>query len=111
MARLNKKLICNTLERAIMLALLALLLALLLLSVVNDMYAFVKPSGQVRIVLNSTSLEDFSQLLQENGIVKNPHIFSLFVKAKKRQALVEGFSGELLLDRDMSYREIMLALS
>lgn len=95
----------------ITLVLLTLLFTALLLSVANDMYAFFKPQGTVLLLVNETgSLSDFSRLLEENGVLMNPHVFSLYVKSKEKTELVEAFSGELLLDRAMSYREILQAL-
>ena len=94
-----------------MLVLLALLCTALLLSVANDMYAFFKPQGTVLLHIDTPcTLSDFSQLLEENGVLLNPHVFSLYVRAKGKSELVESFSGELLLDRTMSYREILRAM-
>lgn len=99
-------------QRVITIALLALFCAALLLSVVNDMYAFFKPQGTVMLTVSEPcSLIDFARLLERNGILLNPHVFSLYVKSKDRVPLVEGWSGTLVLDTDMSYREILLALS
>lgn len=92
--------------------LLALLCAALLLSVVNDMYAFLKAEGEVHLTLDEPhSVRDFSRLLEDCGVLLNPHVFSLYVRAKERTALVESFSGELVLDRSMSYREILSYLA
>ena len=90
----------------------ALFFAALLLSVVNDMYAFFKPQGVVTLTVGEPcTLSAFSQLLESHGVLLNPHVFSLYVTIKDRTALVEGFSGTLVLDTDMSYREILLSLS
>ena len=98
-------------SKVLTLILLTLLFTALLLSVVNDMYAFFKPQGTVLLLVNEPApLSDFSRLLEENGVLMNPHAFSLYVKTKEKVELVEEFSGELLLDRAMSYREILQAL-
>ena len=97
--------------KVITLVLVALLGTALLLSVANDMYAFFKPQGTVLLRIDTPcTLSDFSHMLEANGVLLNPHVFSLYVKAKEKSALVEGFSGELLLDRAMSYREILRSL-
>ena len=97
--------------KVIALVLLATLCAALLLSIAMDMYAFFKPQGSVLLHIEKPlALASFSQTLENDGVLRNPHIFSLYVKLKKKTALVEGFSGELLLDRAMSYREILHSL-
>lgn len=102
----------NIFERAIIIAMLSLLLSALFLSVVNDVYAFVKPKGSVELSLaEPLSLTELSRLLQSKGVIKNPTVFTLFIKSKDRADKLEAFSGSALLQRDMSYREIMLALS
>ncbi len=98
--------------KIITIALLAVFCAALLLSVANDMYAFFKPQGAVTLTVNEPcTLPEFSYLLEENGILFNPHVFSLYVHAKDKAALVESFTGELALDSAMSYREIVLCLA
>ena len=108
----NKKLIKNTFEIVIMITLLAALLALAVISVANDMYAFVKPDASVTLNVDEPlDLSSMSKLLQSQGIIKNPTVFSLFVRSKGKADKLEAFSGEIVLRQDMSYREIMLALS
>ena len=108
----NKKLIRNTFEIVIMITLLSSLIALAVISVANDMYAFVKPDGKVTLNVNEPQkLDALSKQLQAEGIIKNPTVFSLFIKSKGREKKLESFSGEIELQRNMSYREIMLALS
>ena len=75
---------------AVILTLSALLLAGVLLSVVNDMYAFVKPNEWVELTVSDPlALSDFSLLLERYGILNNPHIFSLYAKRKRLQKTVE----------------------
>ena len=98
--------------KVILLVLLTLFCTAVLLSVANDMYAFFKPAGEVHLRLDSPcTLSSFSRTLEEQGVLLNPHVFSLYVKNKEKEALIEDFSGELSLDRSMSYREILHALS
>ncbi len=99
-------------RKILTIALLALFTAALLLSVINDMYAFFKPQRDVPFTLDEPcTLPKFSRLLEENGVLLNPHVFSLYVRAKDRVALVEEWTGSLVLDSSMSYREILACLS
>ncbi len=108
----DKQLLKITFEAVVILTALALLISMLFISVVNDMYAFVKPEEKVFITLpDPLTLGELSHLLQKEGIIKNPTVFSIFVKAKNKADKLEAFSGELALNRNMSYREIILALS
>ena len=102
----------NALAIILPLCVLSLLIAALVCSVANDMYAFVKKDRAITININAPcSLEDFAGMLGDYDAVKNPHIFSLYVKSKNKTGLVESFVGELNINENMSYREILLALS
>ncbi len=91
---------------------LALLGAALLVSVANDMYAFVKPQREVSLSLDAPlSLSELAALLEREGIVANPTIFTLYTKVKNKVARVEAFSGEITLNSAMSYREILAAFA
>ena len=108
----DKKLVRNTFEIIIIATLLSAMLALAIISVVNDMYAFVKPDSNVSLDISEPlSLRAISLKLQDEGIIKNPTVFCIFVKSKGKQESLESFIGQAALRQDMSYREIMLALS
>ena len=93
-------------------ALFALAVAGLTVSVANDMYAFVKSAREVTLTVDAPmALEELSERLEREGIVANPTVFSLYVKAKGRGERMESFSGEVTLRSDMSYREILLAFA
>ena len=93
-------------------ALLALLITALILSVFNDIYAFIKKDTDVTLtVVTPCSLSDFSRLLQQEGVIKNPNVFKLYAIAKGKQHTVENFSGDLELNANMSYRQIFYALA
>lgn len=99
-------------EKLIIITLLSVFFALFLVSVFNDMYAFVKPSGSVTLVISEPiTLGELSRLISKQGVISNPTVFSLFVQSKGRRERLESFAGEVTLSKDMSYREIMLALS
>ena len=94
------------------LCLAALMLGGAIISVGNDIYAFVKPDVGVTLRVDEPlDLASLSRRLQDEGIIKNPTVFSLFIKSKGRQEKLEAFVGEVALNRNMSYREIMLTLS
>lgn len=106
----NKKVIKRAFEQMIILTLLAVLLALLIASALNDMYAFIKQSGHIELSLSSPlTLKKLSRMLRDRGVIKNPLFFSLFVKSKSMQSRLESFVGDVTLDKNMSYREIILA--
>ena len=84
----------------------------LILSVANDMYAFLKDDFEVSLqFVEPCSLEEFSKTLAQQKIVKNPTVFSLYVKSKHKTEVVEKFVGKLTLNANMSYREILATLS
>jgi cell division protein YceG involved in septum cleavage len=108
----NKTTAKSVFERALIIAAFSLLLSALLLSVINDVYAFVKPDGELKLTFTEPMpLSELSRLLQKEGVVKNPTVFSLFVRSKSKADELESFVGEATLRMDMSYREIILALS
>ena len=93
------------------LCVLSVLLSGLFISVVNDIYAFVKEDRLVTIDINEqNTLEQISDMLLDSGIIKNKEIFCAYVKSKNKQAAVEEFVGEITLNTSMSYREILLSL-
>ena len=90
----------------------AILFAGLLISVANDMYAFVKPQGQITLtVAVPLSLEQTAEELHRLGIIQNPTVFRWYVTAKQKRSAVERFSGTLTLSPEMSYRELLRQLS
>lgn len=96
--------------RITVIAMTALLFAGLLVSLANDMYAFVKPEREV--ILNTetpTSLSSLSRTLSDMGVILNPTVFSLYVDSKGKRDTLEGFEGTLTLNSSMSYREIIEA--
>ena len=93
------------------LCLFSILLAGILISVFNDVYAFVKPDSDVTIsVYTPMSDTELSKLLQENGLIKNPTVFILYLRSKGLSDRLSDISGEWVLNSNMSYREIVLEL-
>lgn len=90
------------------LTLLALLLSALLISLANDVYAFVKNDIPTTLYIDGfESIDGISKQLKNGGIIKNPNIFKLYVLSKGQQDTVESFSGEIKLNSNLSYRQIL----
>ena len=107
----NKKAVRRIFSSIFVMALTAAFFACLLISVTNDIYAFIKCDGEILLNVSSPlTVTEFARLLHDNDIISNPHIFSLYIKSKNKTEVVESFSGEALLDRSMSYREILAAI-
>ena len=86
----------------------ALLLSAALISAANDIYAFVKPDREITLTLEPQErVYDTAKLLSENGVIKNPALFSLYARTKGAEERILGFSGEISLSTAMSYREIL----
>lgn len=108
----DRRTVRRVFRKILMIALCAALLAATVISIANDMYAFVKPDRTAHLSLPETeSLSAFSRRLEQNGILANPHIFSLYVRSKDKVGVVEEFHGDIVLDSSMSYRDILLALA
>ncbi|MBQ8331609.1 MAG: hypothetical protein IJX94_03820 [Clostridia bacterium] len=108
----DKKLTRFAYSRVLVLVLTALLCAGLVISVANDMYAFVKPQRTVTLTVDEpTSLSDLADRLQAEGILQNPWVFQLYTASKSKTDRLERFVGTLELNSAMSYRELLLAFS
>lgn len=107
----DKKAVRRVFSVIFIMALTAAFFACFLISIANDIYAFIKSEGEVAFTLSSpVSLSEFSNLLYENDVISNPHVFNLYVKSKNKAALFESLSGQITLDRSMSYREILIEI-
>ena len=105
-------LVRRTFAKILPICLLSFFISGFILSVANDMYAFVKQDAEVTLRFEEAcSLEEFSKALGQKKIVKNPAVFSLYVRSKNKADIVERFVGELTLNSKMSYREILSELS
>ena len=102
----------RALAKILPICLFSFFISALVLSVANDMYAFLKDDLEVVLQIEEPcSLEEFSRTLAEKEIVKNPTVFSLYVKSKHKTEVVENFVGKLTINANMSYREILATLS
>ncbi len=87
----------------------SLFLAAAVISLTNDMYAFVKPEGEVTLTISSAlDTREFAKLLADEGVLKNPFVFELYLRSKGKTAEIPYLRGEWTLRSDMSYRDILL---
>ncbi|MBQ8818856.1 MAG: hypothetical protein IJZ83_09775 [Clostridia bacterium] len=93
------------------LCLAALMLGGAIISVGNDIYAFVKPDEDISVVIAySTPSNELSELLQRQGVIKNAFAFNLYLRSKGKGDDALTLSGEWTLNSNMSYREILAEL-
>ncbi|MBQ9113223.1 MAG: hypothetical protein IJY08_06550 [Clostridia bacterium] len=93
------------------LCLLGALLAGLVVSVANDMYAFVKPDRDVTVTVDAPlSDKELALLLQKSGVINNAFVFQIYLRSKGKSEELASLTGELLLNSGMSYREILLEI-
>ena len=85
----------------------SILLSAALISVTNDLYAFVKPDKNIIVTLDGGNIFDTARHLEKSGVINNPTCFALYVRSKSAEERVLSFSGELSLNSSMSYREIL----
>ncbi|MBO5415848.1 MAG: hypothetical protein J6A83_04385 [Clostridia bacterium] len=91
---------------------LSLFLAAIVISVANDMYAFVKPAGAVTLQMSGEeTLLSVARRLEREGVVNNPLVFCAYVGTRGAGERIKNFEGEIELDSSMSYREILRAFS
>lgn len=92
---------------AVPLCLASLLIAGAVISIANDVYAFVKPDNEVRLTIETTlDAEGLSRLLQSAGVINNAFAFELYLGSHGLADDVPSLSGELALNSAMSYREL-----
>lgn len=97
--------------RVIPLCLCALFLAAAVISVTNDMYAFVKPDETVTLTVDQPlDLDGLCDLLGQTDVVKNPFVLKMYLKSKGKDGQSLDLEGQWTLNKNMSYREIMLEL-
>ena len=93
------------------LLLISVFIASAVISVANDMYAFVKPDSETNIIIDrELSPKELSSLLREKKIIKNDLVFTLYLRSKKKTDLIPSLRGEFTLNSSMSYREILQIL-
>ncbi len=91
--------------------LLSVLLACIIISVANDMYAFVKPDKAATLTVPSPITDkQLSHMLKDIGIIKNDFVFYLYLRSKGKSDDISLLLGEWTLNSNMSYREILLEI-
>lgn len=106
--RSNAKRVARACSVIIPLCFFSLFISLFLAFCANDMYAFIKPAGEIKIELVSAhSLKETASLLEEKGIIENPALFCAYVKSKGADKRITSAEGIITLDTSMSYREIL----
>ena len=94
------------------LCILAAALALGVIALANDLYAFVKPDTTWTLTLDTPQPAAVTaKQLQQNGILQNPHVFLLYARIKGKQNALERWTGEATLRADMSYRTLLQILT
>ena len=102
----------RALGTVIPLCLVALLIAGIIISVGNDLYAFVKPDVPVILKVDTSMTdEEFACELQELGVIENAFAFRMYVKSKGKADLIASLTGEWRLNSNMSYRENVTELT
>lgn len=102
----------QTLKRAcriiLPLTLLSILVSCAVISVANDMYAFVKKDFEVSLEISAAEgLESIATRLGRADILENPHVFAAYVRSKDAEGKISEFSGNITLNSNMSYRQIL----
>ena len=93
------------------LCLFSILISSLVISVANDMYAFVKPDTDIVFTVDSPlSPKELSHMLMKKGVIKNDIAFLLYLDSKGKSDKVDLILGEWTLNSNMSYREILLEI-
>ena len=64
---------------------------------------------EIKIELDGKkSLSEIAQLFEAGGVIGNSYFFELYARKKGAEANLTAYSGEILLNSKMSYREIIL---
>ena len=84
-------------------------LSIFLLESANDLLGFNKEDTQIEVVIpENAQLKEISDILSEEGVISQPLTFQIYAKLRK---MADSFQpGTYLLNSNMSYDEIMLAL-
>ncbi len=88
------------------------MLALTMISVGNDIFAFVKDDSLYEVTIKDSkmSLKDLSEYLEEEGIIKYPMVFRLYVGLKNEGELSLQ-EGTYMISPSYNYDKILLSLN
>ncbi len=91
--------------------LVALVIAGIVISVSNDIYAFVKPDESTVLKIDTPLTDkELSDTLQEKNVIKNAFVFRLYLRSKGKANATSSLLGEWTLNSNMSYREIVMEI-
>lgn len=101
-----------TLKRAfgtvLPLCLAALLLAGAVISIANDVYAFVKADKSITVSSDEMlDIGSLSHFLQEQGVINNAFAFELYLRSHGLESSCVDLTEGLTLNSSMSYRELI----
>jgi len=86
----------------------SLFLGFFVISVGNDVFAFVKSQEEITVTIpENATVETVADILEENGIIKYPKIFTLFAKLKKDDG--EFIAGEYQVTPSTNYEMLLSA--
>lgn len=96
----------------------AVSLAIFAISLVNDMYAFVKDSEEIEVSVPANACaDDIAEILGDSGVIKYPWLFKLYSKLKHVDSLIasapESYAfveGVHSVNGMMNYDELLISL-
>ena len=81
-----------------------------IISVGNDMFAFVKSDEVVTVVIEEDmTAKDVAQMLHENGVIEYPTIYELYIRLKHRST--DYLVGEYNITPSMGYKQLNRAFT
>ena len=108
---IEQRLLRTAFARLTVLCLTALLAAGIVLSCVNDLYAFVKPDRSAVLVVEAPmELSALSRQMEALGIIENASLFRAYVRRSGYADTLGRFVGTRELNASMSYRELLSQL-
>ena len=76
-----------------------------IITIGNDIYAFVKSDATVKVVISEDmTVKDVAQMLYENGVIKFPTVYELYIRLKHRNT--NYLVGEYEVSPSMNYKQL-----
>ena len=76
-----------------------------IITIGNDIYAFVKSDATVKVVITEDmTVKDVAQMLYENGVIKFPTVYELYIRIKNRNT--NYLVGEYEVSPSMNYKQL-----
>lgn len=87
----------------------SVILALNIINIANDVFAFVKEEAEVSVTIpEEANLDDIIEILDKNNLIKYPTMFKLYIKLRKSVNEETEFSaGTFLLTTQMGYDDFI----